>query len=140
LLFERNDAATVAQVDLSFVDPNGGWIGLAEVANGVSCSQTMRCWFDRNYRPADMVRAWILLLMHEGGHLCGLDHSSGGVMNPYLLTNLAPTWRGDNSFRLLEQRFGGVRIPTAPQDRRLVLAWYDGTSFQIVTEYPRFSV
>jgi len=138
LLLRRDDNAVRPQIEVSFVQPSGGWIGLAIVGNGVQCGDTIWAQFDKNYRPASLVSDWTSLLKHEFGHNCGLQHSSGGVMNPYLMTGLPVSWIGDPSHQLLVQRFGGVRVPSAnpPSERELVLCWKTGDRFEVVTRYP----
>lgn len=122
----RDDSAVRSNIEVSFVRPDGGWIGLAIVGNGVTCGDTIWARFDQAYRPGNLLNEWTTLIRHELGHNCGLQHSSGGVMNPYIIAGLPTSWRSDPSHPLLVQRFGGERIPTSsPPDRELVLAWRD---------------
>lgn len=132
LLFERDDSEQ-GNIDISFVQPSGGWIGLAIVGSGQSCSDSIWAKFDRNYRPANLISEWTTLIKHELGHNCGLDHASGGVMNPYIISGLPVSWRGDPSFPLLANRFGGQPIPTAPpKSRTLCIGWLEADgSFEL---------
>lgn len=97
---------------VEFVRPNGGWIGLAIVGSGaLSCSSKIWAKFDNAFRPANVLSEWTTLIKHELGHNCGLQHSSGGVMNPYIVAGLPVSWKGDPSYSLLARRFGGQPIP-----------------------------
>ncbi|CAB4176403.1 hypothetical protein UFOVP991_25 [uncultured Caudovirales phage] len=132
LLFDRDDAAP-SNIDISFVQPDGGWIGLAIVGTGQGCQDQIWARFDKNYKPANLVSEWTTLLKHELGHNCGLSHSQGGVMNPYIIPGLPVSWIGDVSAPLLRQRFGGASIPRKPTSRTLVLAWQLGTNeFEVI--------
>lgn len=92
----------------------GNWIGLAIVGwSGIKCSEQIWALFDLNYRPANVVREWTTLVDHEIGHNMGLNHSSGGIMNPSIIRGLNG-WVGDPSESILNQWFGGnpVEKPT----------------------------
>jgi hypothetical protein len=52
--------------------------------------------------------------MHELGHNAGLDHSRGGVMNPSIVSGLAPSWAGDPSEPILNRYYGGEPIEQPP--------------------------
>lgn len=131
LLFSRNDTSSTPNIDVSFVVPDGSWIGLAIVGSGQGCQDNIWAKFDKRYKPANIISEWTTLLKHELGHNCGLQHSQGGVMNPYIMPNLPVSWRGDPSYNLLVNRFGGNPVPRVPlpTDRVLALAWKnpDGT-------------
>lgn len=132
LLFERNDSA-FSNIDISFVQPDGGWIGLAIVGTGQGCQDQIWARFDKNYKPANLISEWTTLMKHELGHNCGLSHSQGGVMNPYVIPELPVSWGGDVSAPLLRQRFGGTAIPRKPTSRTLVLAWQLGPDeFEVI--------
>lgn len=132
LLFDRDDAAP-SNIDISFVQPDGGWIGLAIVGTGQGCKDQIWARFDKNYKPANLVSEWTTLIKHELGHNCGLSHSQGGVMNPYVIPGLPVSWSGDVSLPLLRQRFGGVVLPRKPTSRTLVLAWQLGPNeFEVI--------
>jgi hypothetical protein len=132
LLFQRDDTADTSNVDISFVQPDGGWIGLAIVGQGQRCGDQIWAKFDRGYQPANVLSEWTTLIKHELGHNCGLSHSSGGVMNPYIVGGLPVSWRNDPSWGLLASRFGGQPVPRAPQQRDLVLAWQYGNRFEVI--------
>ena len=135
----RDDNAARPQIDMSFVRPDGGWIGLAIVGYNVRCSDTIWARFDQGYKPPNLVSEWTTLIKHELGHNCGLQHSSGGVMNPYIVAGLPVSWRGDPSHPLLVERFGGERVPTStPVERELVLAWRDKRTgqFELASTLP----
>lgn len=126
LLWIRDDDHPRPDTKISFVRPNGSWIGLATVTNRARCGSNIFARFDKNWRPSDIVREWITLWLHELGHNCGLSHHRlGGIMAPILQRGLAPTFIGDPSEGLMKTRFGGVPVPrdNNPGDRRMVLAW-----------------
>ena len=132
LLFERADALP-SNIDISFVQPDGSWIGLAIVGNGQGCSDQIWARFDKNYKPSNLVSEWTTLLKHELGHNCGLNHSQGGVMNPYIIPGLPVSWSSDVSLPLLRSRFGGSPLPRKPSSRTLVLAWQNGPNeFEVI--------
>lgn len=119
----RDDASTKTNIKASFVNPTtvtptnlrGGWIGLGIVGwNGIQCSETIWCMFDYRYQPANVVREWTTLIKHELGHNMGLQHSSGGVMNPSIINGLPTSWKGDVSYNYLAKWFGGERVVTTP--------------------------
>lgn len=133
LLFQRDDNADHANIDVSFVIPDGGWIGLAIVGQGQSCGDRIWAKFDRRYQPANVLSEWTTLIKHELGHNCGLSHSNGGVMNPYIMAGLPVSWKGDPSYQLLASRFGGKPVPRNKPSRDLVLAWQTGPNqFEVI--------
>lgn len=144
LLLKRDDTLDKADIEISFVNPKtvtpnnlrGGWIGLAIVGHGVRCGETIWQLYDRDYRPTDIRNEWTTLMLHEGGHNMGLSHSSGGIMNPYIIAGLKPTWRGDSSERIITNLYGGVRVPTVSARRKMVLAWQTGNQFDVIQEIP----
>lgn len=138
LLIRRDDKAANFNIELSFVQPDGGWIGLAIVGQGETCSsQPIWCRYDKNYKPADLLSEWTTLIKHEIGHNCGLSHSSGGVMNPYIIKGLPVSWKGDSSLPLLKSRFGGEPIPRTPRQRELVMGWlYENNQFELIQKLP----
>lgn len=138
LHFTFRDNVPGANLDMSFVVPDSGWIGLALVLNGQRCTDNGWCRFDRGYKPANLLSEWTTLLKHELGHNCGLSHSTGGVMNPFIVKGLPISWKGDPSFNLLKQRFGGVPIPASqPRSRKRVAGWlYDNGDFETVFDLP----
>lgn len=132
LLFKRDDTAP-SNIDISFVQPDGGWIGLAIVGARQGCQDQIWARFDKNYSPPNLVSEWTTLMKHELGHNCGLSHSQGGVMNPYIIPGLPVSWNDDVSAPSLRQRFGGQTIPRKPTSRTLVLAWQLGPNqFEII--------
>jgi len=142
LLWTRDDNASRPNVDVYFVRPDGGWIGLAIVSNRETCSGKIWAKFDKNYRPgggdtAVLINRWISLMKHEFGHNCGLSHSRGGVMNSYLLGGLPISWKDDVSYPLLKQRFGGEPIPRdTPDSRMAVCRVYPNGQFDVIYELP----
>lgn len=114
ILLIREDGNTRANIQASFVQPDGGWIGLAIVGRGQTCATSIWCRYDRNYRPANVIREWTTLIKHELGHNMGLSHSQGGVMNPSIVPGLPITWIGDPSHQLLTRWFGGQPVPQDP--------------------------
>lgn len=89
-----------------------GWIGLAIVPNRPQCHETIWAKFDNRYSPNDLVNQWARLLAHEFGHNMGKGHTSGGVMNPYILSGeFTPTeWRGDPTESTFRRWFGGKPV------------------------------
>ena len=137
LLFKRDDNAQSANIDISFVQPDSNWIGLAIVGGVESCGSSIWARFDRNYKPTNLVSEWTTLIKHELGHNCGLQHSQGGVMNPYIVAGLPISWSGDPSHALLTRRFGGVPIPSTPNESKLVIARkYSDGRYQDVLDLP----
>lgn len=125
-------------LDLSFVQPDGSWIGLATVLNKQKCGDRGWLRLDRNYRPANLQREFLTLLKHELGHCCGMGHSNKGVMNSYIIPGLGVSWKGDPSEPLLRARFGGQPIPSIPPvSRQLVTAWrYPDGSYETINVIP----
>lgn len=123
-------------IELSFVNSSSGWIGLAEVVNGMSCSDNpIFCRFLSSYTGGDSTVQWTTLVKHELGHNCGLNHSRGGVMNPSIINGLPISWKEDVSYPSLEARFGGKPILTS---RKMVLAWkYPDGSFEEIADIPQ---
>jgi hypothetical protein len=74
---------------LRFVASSAGWIGLAIVGQGETCS-TEPIWlqllstFGRSDNPQTNLLNWWALLWHELGHNLGFGHTNGGLMNPSL--------------------------------------------------------
>lgn len=108
----RDDTAVNPNIDLSWVNTNEGWIGLAQVVNGATCGARNWGKFNRAYRAA--LKTIAVLILHELGHLFGMGHSTG-IMRSYIDTSIEPTWIGDASEGLVKQRFGGVAIPGEPE-------------------------
>lgn len=109
-------------IKMSFVRSSSGWIGLAIVGQGQMCDDQIWCQYLASYQggttDADIITQWVTLIMHELGHNCGLSHSSGGVMNPSLITGLPGLWLiSDPSTPLLKRKFSGVpvAIPGGPK-------------------------
>lgn len=137
LLFKKAEPGEQANIDINWQKPDGGWIGLAIVGQNQNCGSNIWARFDQGYQPANIVSEWTTLMKHELGHNCGLQHSSGGVMNPYIVKGLPVSWKGDPSYNLLTARFGGQPIPIAPRPRKMVLAWqYGPTEFEVIQEIP----
>lgn len=127
----RDDDAEHYQTELSFVEPDSNWIGLAIVGINLSCS-SRPIWlkFDRGYKPNDLISEWTTLVKHELGHNCGFDHTSGGVMNPFIVKGLPVSFKGDVIWPQLVKSFGGVRVGgTDPRSSDIVVArrFSDGT-------------
>lgn len=123
LALVREDGNGQANIRCRFTDPQresgnlrGNWIGLAIVAwNGIRCSDSNWALFDEGYQPRNVVNEWTTLVKHEIGHGCGLQHSSGGVMNPSIVNGLPVSWRGDPSWSTLARWYGGEPIENQPQ-------------------------
>lgn len=104
------------QTSLTFYPRSNGWIGLAIVGQGESCS-SQPIWlrlletYKGGSTPDQITSQWTTLTKHELGHNCGLDHSRGGVMNPSIVDGLPVSWRGDPSETQLKRWFGGEPVP-----------------------------
>jgi hypothetical protein len=126
IVFKDNEPSQY-NTQLTFVKPDGGWIGLAIVGQNQKCSDKIWLRLDKGYQPANIASEWLTLLKHELGHNCGLQHSTGGVMNPYIIKGLPVSWKGDVSEPSLKARFGGVPYVPAgtpqPAERDLIAAW-----------------
>ncbi len=107
---EDNDA----NIKFSWVIGSKGWIGLAIVGQGESCGSSIWCKYLAKYNPSDTVGEWTTLIMHELGHNASLQHTRGGVMSPYIINGLQPTWKGDPSESSLNRFYGGS--PVTPDD------------------------
>lgn len=137
MLLRRDDSSVRPNIEVHFVKPDGNWAGLAQVGNRQTCGEKLWSKFDRDYAPADLVTRWTVLMLHEFGHIMGLMHSVGGVMNAYLQESQKPTWVGDTSRALLVSMFGGVPVPRAPVQRDMVLAWQTGpNTFEVIQKIP----
>jgi hypothetical protein len=111
----RVDRPDEANTHMSFVRSSNGWIGLATVGQGESCSSTQTwCRFLATYKPQNILNEWTTLLRHEWAHILGLMHTRDGCMSPTLQEGLAPTWRGDSSEPVLVQGYGGVPVDGGP--------------------------
>lgn len=118
IAFVRRDGDAKANLTCRFTVPQqegggrgGNWIGLAIVGwSGIRCSDSIWALFDLNYRPQNVLSEWTTLVKHELGHNMGLQHSSGGVMNPSIVRGLPVSWRGDPSESLLKRWFGGEPV------------------------------
>lgn len=136
LLFTKVGKDEFANIEMSFVELGGSTIGLAIVGQNEGCQSTIWAKFAPSYRPENVLSEWTTLLKHEFGHNCGLQHSNGGVMNPYIIAGLPVSWRNDVSWSLLVQRFGGSPIPRTPVSRSLVLAWQNGpNNFEVIKTF-----
>lgn len=121
LHFIETDDPNNHNTSLTWVRPDGGWIGLAIVGRNQSCNSKIWSRYDQNYKggsstPA-IIQQWTTLVKHELGHNCGLEHSRGGVMNPSIVNGLPVLWDGDPSLNLLNRWFGGEAYnpPQPPQ-------------------------
>lgn len=103
-----------ANTTISFVQRSTGYIGLAIVGQQETCSSQIWARFLATYKPSNILNEWVTLLRHELGHNAGLQHSSGGCMNPSIVSGLAPTWRGDPSESILVRYYGGVPVEKPP--------------------------
>lgn len=116
----ETDNAQQHNTSLTWVRPDGGWIGLAIIGRGQSCGGKIWSRYDQNYKggssEAAIIQQWTSLVKHELGHNCGLEHSRGGVMNPSIIGGLPVSWKGDPSEPTLNKWFGGEPIPGGDPD------------------------
>lgn len=131
LLFVHVDAATGRdllsgkkwdgpfQVEGSFVQRSGGWIGLAIVASNQGCRSSIWCRYLATYRPRDLVREWTTLVKHELGHNTGSGHLRGFTMNPSIVSGLPTDVFDDRDpfKRWLRGRYGGEVVPKQPFEK-----------------------
>jgi hypothetical protein len=111
------DDRSAANIHLSFENLGGNVLGLAQVGGGfLQCESRLWGKYNPNWRPADIVREWGTLWRHEIGHIAGLRHTNGGIMNATLEHGLPPTWRNDPSRPTLVSYYGGdpVTDPVPP--------------------------
>lgn len=133
LLFKKAGPSDFVNIEVTFVELGGSTIGLAIVGQNEGCQSQIWARFAPSYKPANVLSEWTTLIKHELGHNCGLQHSQGGVMNPYIIAGLPVSWKGDVSYTLLANRFGGTPIPRTPTSRTLVLAWQLGPNqFEVI--------
>lgn len=102
--------------DMSFVQTSSGYIGIAIVGQNESCSSKIWNRYLATYRggqsDSEIVTQWSSLVRHELGHNCGLQHTSGGTMNPSIVNGLPLDWIStDPSTSKLKSLFGGVPVP-----------------------------
>lgn len=104
-------------IDFSFVGRSDGWIGLAIVGTNEGCGGRIWCrylntFLSNNASVERIISDWVTLIMHELGHNCGRSHTSGGVMNPSLISMLPGIWSpSDPSTGWLNSRHGGRPVP-----------------------------
>ena len=93
----------------------GGVIGYNYFPNSNSCGLIPSGSLDTSYDPSDY-RLHANLGTHESeGHGFGFNHTRGGVMNPSILLVWPLTWKGDPSWGVAKQYYGGVPIdPPVP--------------------------
>ncbi len=94
---------------------SGGTIGLSQLpGNNASCSLAIWCTVDTEWGK-DNIYARYRVSEHEIGHAVDLEHTNGGLMNPYIiLVNDYVGFRNDPSERALRSYYGGV--PIKPKD------------------------
>ena len=102
-------------IDMSFVRKSDGWIGLAIVGTNQTCGSRIWCRFLATYlggtTPAQIIQQWVSLIMHELAHNCGFGHTSGGVLNAFLINGLPGIWApNDPATPKMKQAFGGVPV------------------------------
>lgn len=114
LRFIRTTDKRGANIHFSFKRTLNGPIGLALVGRGQSCGSQVWCRFAATYKPSDLIRMWVILVMHELAHNASLRHTRGGIMNPVIVAGLAASWKGDPSLPVLERYYGGEPIPGGP--------------------------
>jgi len=93
----------------------GGVIGMNYFPSSNSCGKIPNGSMDSSYNPSN----WQLhanLGTHESeGHGLGFNHTRGGVMNPSIVLVWPLTWKGDPSWNVAKQYYGGIPIdPLTP--------------------------
>jgi hypothetical protein len=117
LFAKRGETAKAPrQIDFSFVSASSGWIGLAIIGTGRTCtSSPIWCKYLSRYTGGSSVAAvtaqWTSLVKHELGHNCSFSHTRGGVMNPSIVNNLPTSFRNDVLWSTLVRHFGGQPVP-----------------------------
>lgn len=123
--FVRVDNWAECQIDFGWKIPSGygsSTIGLA-ILPGSPQGCRSRGWgrLRETYNPNDLANQTARLTAHELGHILRLQHTTGGIMNPSILSGpfTKRAWRGDPSYGILARYFGGVPIdisnPEPPQ-------------------------
>jgi hypothetical protein len=105
----------------------GSTIGIAQF-NSQSCSGKVWCKLDTGY--TDMVDT---LWCHELGHNMNLNHTSGGVMNSFIM-RVDELWATtDPSYKTLVKYFGGQPVgPVEPTLELKVVGQQQGTTKVVV--------
>lgn len=104
------------QTDLTFPFRGAGWIGLALIGQGQQCSSSpiwlrlAASYLQSSPITDNYLRLWANLLIHELGHNCGSGHTSGGIMNPGILS-VPNRWIGDPAESRMKAWFGGQPVP-----------------------------
>jgi hypothetical protein len=118
LVILRNDTGNNYNSLVTF-EPGRGWIGLAIVGRGQTCTTRMWAKYDTSYGRSftrdRLIWQWAFLLAHETGHNCGLGHTRGGIMNASLVNGIfyPDQWRrNDPAFATHRRWYGGN--PVAP--------------------------
>lgn len=114
-LIETDDGNS-HNTSMTWVRPDGGWIGLAIVGRNLKCSDKIWQRYDQNYKGGSSTEAIVnqqsSLKQHEWGHNVGLGHSRGGVMNSSIINGLPQgTWKNDPSESQLKKWYGGEPVP-----------------------------
>lgn len=105
------DKKSDANITVSWQTGRTGWIGLAIVGHRQTCGGQIWVKISAAYTPTELVAMLSGLLIHEFGHSCGLQHTRGGLMNPYLLRPKLPvSWTGDPSHSIVVRKFGGKPV------------------------------
>jgi len=124
--FVRVNTYQECQIDLGWKIPQqyagGGTIGLAELPGSPqSCANRRWGRFNELYQPGDLINMQARLIAHELGHIMRLQHTTGGIMNPSILSGpfTMQAWRGDPSFGILVRYFGGESIVDQPDEPNL---------------------
>lgn len=115
LFWDPSEEWTQFNTALYFVSKSSGWIGLASVMNGRTCTESgfnsYANYYGRGQSDAWNTQHWAVLVLHEKGHNCGFQHTNGDIMNPSLRPGTKPTWIGDQLESSLRGKFGGVPYP-----------------------------
>lgn len=100
------DLSQFAHMKINWGSIGGSTIGFNSVPSSFSCTRTITGKIDTTWSPSD-IKLLGRLGMHEWfGHGNGYGHTSGGIMNPSILSGEV-SWSGDKLEDDMKRNFGG---------------------------------